>query len=407
MVNKEFFAALADLEREKGISQEMFIEALQNALVSAYKKQYADKASVVDIKMNPEKNTIKFFTVKTIVDEVTDVDKEISLEDALTLKKGAKVGEVIADEFIPKDFGRIAAQTAKQVILQKLHETERDNTLNEFADKENELLTGIVRKVDAKNVCIELGKGQIEGIMLPQDQVPGEKYIVNDRIKVYVKRVKNDGKNAQVLVSRSASGLVKRLFENEVPEIKQGIVTIKSISREAGQRTKIAIYSEDENVDAVGACVGPKGMRVNAIVEELNGEKMDIIPWSENPLEFIAKSLSPAKVISVTELDGDKQAIAVVPDDKLSLAIGRNGQNVRLAARLTGWKIDVKSESVAQTMDLFNVAQADEMEDTSENFEDETLEDTSDDSEEVVENQQQDSANVQNVSDNNEETENK
>ena len=254
------------------------------------------------------------------------------------------------EEFVPKDFGRIAAQTAKQVILQKLHETERDNTLNEFSDKKDELMTCVVRKVDARNVYVELGKGQIEGVMLPQDQVPGEKYEVNDRIKVYVKNVKNSGKGAQVLVSRTSAGLVKRLFEEEVPEIKAGTVIVKAISREAGQRTKMAITSEDPQVDAVGACVGNKGSRVNAVVAELGGEKVDIIQWSENPLEFIAKALSPAKVISVTEV-GEKSAIAVVPDDKLSLAIGRDGQNARLAARLTGWKIDVKSESAAAKME--------------------------------------------------------
>ena len=211
-------------------------------------------------------------------------------------------------------------------------------------------MSGLVRKIDMKNVYVELGKGQIEGLMLPQDQVPGERYEAGDRIKVFVKRVRSGGRNAQVLVSRTAPGLVKRLFEEEVPEIKQGTVVIKSISREAGHRTKMAIASEDARVDAVGACVGNKGARVNAVVQELGGEKVDIILWSENPLEFIAKALSPATVVSVTQT-GEKSAIAVVPDDKLSLAIGRDGQNARLAARLTGWKIDVKSESVAAKME--------------------------------------------------------
>ena len=346
MVSKEFFEALSDLETEKGISSEVFIEALRTALISAYKKQYEGGAGEVDIRINPEKNSIRYFTVRTVVDEVTDREKEISLAEAQLLKKSYKVGDTVYEEFVPKDFGRIAAQTAKQVILQKLHETERDNTLNEFSDKKDELMSCVVRKVDAKNVYVELGKGQIEGVMLPQDQVPGEHYEVNDRIKVYVKNIKNSGKGAQVLVSRTSAGLVKRLFENEVPEIKAGTVVVKSISREAGQRTKMAIYSEDPQVDAVGACVGNKGARVNAVVAELGGEKVDIIQWSENPLEFIAKALSPAKVISVTQVD-EKSAIAVVPDDKLSLAIGRDGQNARLAARLTGWKIDVKSESAA------------------------------------------------------------
>ena len=356
MVSKEFFEALADLEAEKGISSEIFIEALRNALVSAYKKQYEGDVGEVDIRINPEKYSIKYYTVKTVVEEVVDREKEISLEEAQKLKKSYKVGDTVYEEFVPKDFSRIAAQTAKQVILQKLHETERDNTLNEFSDKKDELMTCVVRKLDAKNVYVELGSGQIEGIMLPQDQVPGEKYEVNDRLKVYVKNIKSGSRGAQVLVSRSSVGLVKRLFENEVPEIKAGTVVVKAITREAGQRTKMAICSEDPQVDAVGACVGNKGSRVNAVVAELGGEKVDIIQWSENPLEFIAKALSPAKVNSVTEI-GEKSAIAVVPDDKLSLAIGRDGQNARLAARLTGWKIDVKSESAAAKMEELHRAE--------------------------------------------------
>ncbi len=348
---REFFDALADLEREKGISQSVFLKALADALASAYKRQFEDDTGIVDVRIDPEKNSMRFFLVHTVVDAEEAGEGEMLLEDALEKRADAKVGDVLEEEFVPKDFSRIAAQTAKQVILQKIHETERDNTLSEFSDKEGELMSGLVRKVEAKNVYIELGKAQIEGVMLPQDQVPGERYVLGDRIKVYVRRVKNGTKNAQVLVSRSASGLVKRLFEEEVPEIKQGIVTIKAISREAGHRTKMAIYSEDPRIDAVGACVGNKGARVNAVVQELGGEKIDIILWSENPLEFIAKSLSPATVISVTQLS-EKSAVAVVPDDKLSLAIGRDGQNARLAARLTGWKIDVKSESAAAKLNL-------------------------------------------------------
>ena len=360
---KEFFLALEDLEKEKGIPKEIFLVALENALVSACKKQYAGAVGTVEIKTNYEKGTMDFYTVRTIVEEVTDPENEISLDDARTLKKSYKLGDKVREKLIPKDFSRIAAQTAKQVILQKLHETERDRAMNEFSDKEGELLVGVVRKLDGKNVYIEIGKGQIEGLMLPSDQVPGEKYVVNQKIKVFVKRVKSGARNAQLLVSRSAPGLVRKLFEEEVPEIKQGTVVIKEISREAGARTKIAIYSEDERVDAIGACVGNKGARVNAVVEELRGEKIDIIPWSENPLEFIAKALSPAKVISVTQLDGEKTAMAVVPDDKLSLAIGKDGQNARLAVRLTGWKIDVKSESVASSLNLGSEEEFDENDD--------------------------------------------
>lgn len=365
MVNKDFFAALADLEKEKGIPQEIFLEALRNALVSACKKQAQGPVGEVDVRLNPEKGSIEFYTVKTVVDEVVDKDLEISLEDARLIKKTVKVGEKLTEKFVPKDFSRIAAQTAKQVILQKLHETERDAAMSEFSDKEGELVVGTIRKIDLKNVYVELGKGQVEGLMLPSDQVPGEQYNVNDKIKVFVKRVKNGFKGAQVLVSRSSAGLVRKLFEEEVPEIKQGTVIIKEVSREAGARTKIAIYSEDPRVDAIGACVGNKGARVNAVVEELNGEKIDIIPWSENPLEFIAKALSPAKVISVTQLEGENTAMAVVPDDKLSLAIGRDGQNARLAVRLTGWKIDVKSESAAAKLG-YGAAQEDEAEEQGE-----------------------------------------
>ena len=351
MVNKDFFAALADLEREKGIGQEVFIEALSNALASAYKKQFFGDAGNVEVRLNPEKNTIRFFLIQTVVDGDELNDGEIYLEDAQMKKKNAKVGDVLTEEFVPKDFSRIAAQTAKQVILQKLHETERDNTLSEFSDKEGEILSGLVRKVDMKNVYIELGKGQIEGLLLPQDQVPGERYNAGDKIKVYVKRVRSGGRNAQVMVSRAAPGFVKRLFEEEVPEIKSGTVIVKSIAREPGHRTKMAISTDDARIDPVGACVGNKGARVNAVVAELGGEKIDIILWSENPLEFIAKALSPATVVSVTQI-GEKSAVAVVPDEKLSLAIGRDGQNARLAARLTGWKIDVKSESAAEKMNL-------------------------------------------------------
>ena len=359
MINKDFFAALADLEREKGISEETFLEALETALVSAYKKQYVGEAGKVEVKLDPEKGTIRCFLTRTVSDAEELGEGEISLEEAQEIKKNAKVGDVFRDEFAPKDFSRIAAQTAKQVILQKIHETERDHTLSEFSDKEGKLMSGLIRKVDARNVYIELGKVQIEGLMLPQDQVPGERYNVGDKIKVYVKRIKSGGRNAQVLVTRAAPGLVKRLFEEEVPEIKAGTVIVKGISREPGHRTKMAIMSEDERVDAVGACVGNKGARVNAVVAELNGEKIDIILWSENPLEFIAKALSPATVLSVTQM-GEKSAVAVVPDDKLSLAIGRDGQNARLAARLTGWKIDVKSESAAAKMYLEAPAEASE-----------------------------------------------
>ncbi len=351
MINQDFFLALEDLEREKGISQAEFIAALENALVIAYKKS-TGTAGGVEVRLNPEKKSIKIYSVRSVVEEVLDPEKEISLAEAQEIKKSYKAGDVVTVEIISKNFGRIAAQTAKQVLMQKLREIERENTVNQFEDKEGELMVSTIRRIEDGNVYVEIGGNQIEGVLLPKDQVPGEKYELNQRINVYVKRVKNSGKTAQIMVSRTASGLVKRLFENEVPEIKQGVVLVKGIARDPGQRTKIAIYSEDPMVDAVGACVGNKGARVNAIVSELGGEKIDIIPWSENPLEYISRALSPARVVKVVQT-GDDSAMAVVPDDKLSLAIGRSGQNARLAVRLTGWKIDVKSESaVGETSEV-------------------------------------------------------
>lgn len=360
MINQDFFSALVDLEREKGIAQDEFITALQNAMGIAYKRMVGEPGDI-DIRLNPDKKSIQIYSVRNIVEEVVDPDKEISLEEAREVKKSYKVGDVFQVEIKSKDFGRIAAQTARQVLTQKLREIERNNTVNEFEDKEGELMTCIIRRIENGNVYVEIGENQIEGVLMPKDQVKTEKYELNQKLNVFVKKVKNSGKVAQIMVSRTANGLVRRLFENEVPEIKQGIVVIKSIAREPGQRTKIAIYSEDSTVDAVGACVGNKGARVNAIVAELGGEKIDIIPWSENPLEFIASSLSPARVIKVSET-GENSAMAIVPDDKLSLAIGRSGQNARLAVRLTNWKIDVKSESAAIKELGGDVVKADEQE---------------------------------------------
>lgn len=345
MINQDFFLALEELERQKGIAQDEFIAALENAMSIAYKKM-SGASGDISIKLSAEKKSITITSTRTVVEEVQDADKEISLEEARESKKAYKVGDLFVVEIKSKDFGRIAAQTARQVLTQKLREIERENTVNEFEDKEGELMPCIVRRIENGNVYVEVGSNQIEGVLTPRDQIAGEKYEVNQKLNVFVKKVKNSGRSAQIMVSRSANGLVRRLFENEVPEIKQGTVQIKSIAREAGQRTKIAIWSEDPAIDAIGACVGNKGSRVNAIVAELGGEKIDIIPWSENPLEYISMALSPARVIKVIQT-GENSAMAIVPDDKLSLAIGRSGQNARLAVRLTDWKIDVKSESAA------------------------------------------------------------
>lgn len=351
MINKDFFQALNDLEVQKGINKEFFIDALEAALTSAYKKNFGEAKSAL-VKLNPEKNSIKVYSFKTVVDEVLDPDKEISLADAKLIKKSFKVGDVVQQEETPKNFGRIAAQTAKQVVMQRLREAEREKIMSEVSTKQDELLTVVVRRVEGENVYVDLGITQVEGVLGPKDRIPGEKYAINSRIKVYVKQVRESFNMPYVQLSRTNAGFVKKLFELEVPEIQTGEVEIKGIVREAGYRTKIAVTSKNPSLDCVGACVGNKGMRVNAIVNELNGEKIDIVPWSENPAEFIAAALSPATVLHVSTNLLEKTSLAVVPDDKLSLAIGKSGQNVRLAAKLTNWKIDVKAKSAVPSLNL-------------------------------------------------------
>jgi len=351
MTNKKFFQALDDLEREKKIKKEIVISALESALVSAYKKNYGEGKSI-EVRLDPDRAAMRVIAFRTVVDDaafaedrVLDPDKEIALEEARAVKKTAKPGDIIGEDIKPMDFGRVAAQTAKQVVMQRLREAEGELAYHEVSKKEEQLVMGTIRRVDGGNVYIDIGK--LEAVMMPQEQCPNEKYNVNETIKVYVKKVKQGLRGPQIVVSRSAPNFVRRLFEMEVPEIAAGIVTIKNIVREAGFRTKIAVASEDTGVDPVGACVGNRGVRVNTIVSELSGEKIDIIPWCSDALEFVARSLSPAKVIMVEVNDEEKTAKVVVPDDKLSLAIGKNGQNARLAARLTGWKIDVKSYSAS------------------------------------------------------------
>lgn len=346
MTNKDFFLALDALEQEKGISKEYFIEALQAALATAYKRNF-DEVKPVEVELKPEKNSINIYAYQTVVAEVVNPDAEIALADAKLIKKTAKIGDKIKEELSPKEFGRIAAGTAKQVITQRLREKEKTSAYGEFENKVDTLITGKVSRVDAGTVYVEFPSTNIEGVMSEYDQIATEKYNVGDRIKVYVKKLRETAYGVQAIVSRSNAGFVKKLFEIEVPEIADGVVEVVNIVREVGYRTKIAIHSKDPNVDALGACVGAKGVRVNAIVYELGGEKIDIIVWSNDPFEYIARSLSPAKVISVEIDEITKSARVIVPDDKLSLAIGKGGQNVRLAARLTNWKIDVKSESKA------------------------------------------------------------
>ena len=344
MINKDFFQALDDLEAEKKIDKETFISTLETALTSAYKKMYGQAKSAM-VKLNPEKATIKIYSYKTVVDEVQDPDKEISLQEARLIKKSYKVGDLVQTEESTKDFGRIAAQTAKQVVMQKLKEIERQMALSELSEKEDELLTTIVKRVDNGTVYVQISNTHTEGVMLPSDQIPGEKYNVGDRIKVYVKKIKDSFKGTQIQVTRSNIGFVRKLFELEIPEIASGDIKIKNIARDPGNRTKVAVYTEKQNIDPIGTCVGFHGQRIDTITAELNGEKIDLIEYSDDPLEYIAKALSPAKVISVETNESLHSSRVIVPDDKLSLAIGKNGQNVRLAARLTGWKIEVKPES--------------------------------------------------------------
>ncbi len=346
MTNKDFFLALDALEQEKGISKEYFIEALQTALATAYKRNF-DEVKPVMVELKPEKSSIDIYAYRTVVAEVVDPTAEIALQDAKLIKKSYKIGDEVKEPLAPKEFGRIAAGTAKQVITQKLREKEKNSAYGEFANKVDTLMTGIVNRLDAGTVYVEFPGTNIEGVMMSYDQIATEKYNVGDRIKVYVKKLRETAYGVQAIVSRSNAGFVKKLFELEVPEIQDGVVEIINVVREVGYRTKIAIHSKDPNVDALGACVGQKGVRVNSIVYSLGGEKIDIIVYSDDPFEYIARALSPAKVISVEIDEITKSARVIVPDDKLSLAIGKGGQNVRLAAKLVNWKIDVKSESKA------------------------------------------------------------
>lgn len=344
MINKDFFQALEDLELDKKINKETFIGIIETALTSAYKKMYGEAKSAL-VKLNPEKATIKIYSYKTVVDEVEDPDKQISLAEAKLIKKSHKVGDTVMTEESTKDFGRIAAQTAKQVVMQKLKEMERTRALEELSEKEDELLTTIVKRVDNGTIYVQLSNTHTEGVMLPSDQIPGEKFNVGDRVKVYVKKIKDSFKGTQIQVTRSNVGFIRKLFELEIPEVASGDIKIKNIARDAGNRTKVAVYTEKQNIDAIGTCVGFHGQRIDTITSEINGEKIDLIEYSDDPLDFIAKSLSPATVISVETNESLHSSRVIVPDDKLSLAIGKNGQNVRLAARLTGWKIEVKPQS--------------------------------------------------------------
>ena len=351
-MNTELLDALTMIEKEKGISKDVIIEALEAALISAYKRNF-HQAQNVRIDFNQENGNIPVFARKNVVEEETDPRLEISLSKAREMNPNYEIGDIVEIEVTPKDFGRIAAQTAKQVVTQRVREAERGIVYSEFIDREEDIMTGIVQRYDHRFIYVNLGR--VEALLPANEQMPNETYQQNDRIKVYITKVEKTTKGPQVMVSRTHPGLLKRLFELEVPEIYDGTVEIKSIAREAGDRSKVAVYAENPEIDAVGACVGQKGQRVQAVVDELKGEKIDIVQWSEDPVEYVANALSPSKVLYVDVNDEEKMTTVVVPDHQLSLAIGKRGQNARLAAKLTGWKIDIKSESEAKELGIYHV----------------------------------------------------
>ncbi|WP_412990193.1 transcription termination factor NusA [Pediococcus siamensis] len=347
-MSKEMISALNTLEEEKGIKKEVVIDALEAALVSAYKRNYG-QAQNVDVEFDDKKGDIHVYAVKEVVEEVLDDQQQVSLSDALSINKAYELGDHIKFEVTPKNFGRIAAQTAKQVILQRVREAEREIIYNKYSEYENEIVTGEVARRDNRFVYVDLGG--VEAVMSKQDQIPTERYEPHDHIKVYVTKVENSGKGAQVFVSRSTPDLLKRLFEQEVPEIFDGTVEIVSVAREAGDRAKVAVRSNDPDIDAVGTCVGPRGQRVQTIVNELNGENMDIVEWEDDAAKYISNALNPAEVVDVLfDEENERTCMVIVPDYQLSLAIGKRGQNARLAAKLTGYKIDIKSETDAKDL---------------------------------------------------------
>ncbi|MBM6870400.1 transcription termination/antitermination protein NusA [Pseudoflavonifractor phocaeensis] len=350
----EFFAAIGLIEQEKGIPKSYMIEKITQALVTAYKRDHEGVGDNISVEADEKAGTVRMFVKKDVVETVDNPCTEMSLEEARATLPRAQLGDVLRIEIKPRNFGRIAAQTARQVIIQGMREAERGMIYDEFSSKEHEIVTGLVTRIDPRSgaVSLRIGSGNesTEGHLAANEQVKGEEITEGMRLRVYVMEVRRSTKGPQVLLSRTHPGLVKRLFELEVPEIYDGTVEVKSIAREAGSRTKLAVWSADADVDAIGACVGPRGQRVNNIVEELHGEKVDIIKYSDDPADYVAAALSPADVISVTTLDEGKSCRVVVPDDQLSLAIGKEGQNARLAAKLTGYKIDIKPASAAEEL---------------------------------------------------------
>lgn len=365
-MSSQLFEAIDFLEKEKGIDKDILLEALEAALISAYKKNFKS-ASNVRVLLDEDEGKMSVLSQKTVVEEVENAQEEISLEDAHEIDPNYVVDDIIEVEITPKDFGRIAAQAAKQVVTQRVREAERGVIYDSFSDREDDVMTGIIQRKDNRFVYVNLGK--IEAKLAEAEQMPTEEYIIHDRIKVYVTKVENTSKGPQIFISRAHPGLLKRLFEMEVPEIFDGIVEIKSIAREAGDRSKISVYADDPEIDPVGSCVGQRGQRVQAIVDELNGEKIDIIEWSEDPVVYVSNALSPSKVIDVLVNEEEKSTTVIVPDYQLSLAIGKRGQNARLAARLTGWKIDIKSETNARKEGIITTNSDDDLEDEEPLFE--------------------------------------
>ena len=348
-MSKEFFDAVKAIEAEKGIPAEYLYEKISAAIIVAAKHDYNGK-DIVHCDIDPEKQKIKVYVRKNVVDEIEDEDTDLTLEQAQLIRKSAKVGGTVDIPLKTKNFGRIVAQTAKHVIRQGIREAERGQMIEEFKSKNQELITAKVDRIDPDTGNVTLDMGKNSAVLPKTEQVPGEHFTVGENIKVFVVDVKEMGKGPRIMISRTHPGMVRRLFEQEVPEIQEGIVQIKSIAREAGSRTKMAVFAADPEVDPLGACVGPRGTRVAAVVNELNDEKIDIIKWSADPTEYISNALSPARAVMVNIGDQEKVARVVVPDSQLSLAIGKEGQNARLTARLTGWKIDIKSQSQMQQL---------------------------------------------------------
>ena len=348
-MSSELITALEIIEKEKGISKDVVIEAIEAALISAYKRNF-NQAQNVRVDFNLHNGSIRVFARKEIVSNVFDTRLEITVEEARQHNPNFIVGDIIELEVTPKDFGRVAATTAKQVVTQRVREAERGVIYSEYIDRQEDMMTGTVQRIDSRAIYVNLGK--IEAVLPVTEQIPTEKYKIHDRIKVFVTKVEKTSKGPQIFVSRTHPGLLKRLFETEVPEIYDGIVEIRSVAREAGDRSKISVFTSNSDLDPVGACVGQKGQRVQSIVNELKGEKIDIVRWSSDPVEFVANALSPSQVIQVLVNEEEKATTVVVPDHQLSLAIGKRGQNARLAARLTGWKIDIKSQSDADKLGI-------------------------------------------------------